>query len=242
MKLGSLSFSPLLAILTPSLVAASIAYSSVGWASAPHHDEQEAPSASSLAALVRAEVRRQLAEPIQLRDPIDSSVNQCSEFSELLTASQIVDNSLSQRGEISAKPALALLSGPSGSGQYWTNWIVVLSAAKRIGGCIPSKSAGLRSIPSALRRRLPSRKPFQRGRLILWTEIVVGATETESLLFPSAYRLQGDSLVVDNDMLRIQMRRFAKAYGAISRAPSDQHSKLHRAASRAYSLVAAELE
>jgi len=145
-----------------------------------------------------------------------------------------------ERGRLGGANAAALSDGPEGSGHYWTVTVAVERDGKVLGGCLPTKTAGWRNLPRPKGTRIfGGWQLLVRGHLVVWTELSVGAAESESLIYPVVYALQGDALVVDRSQTLAAIGRFGRNYARVAALRGNGDRVMHAGAAAAYRAVAA---
>jgi len=173
-------------------------------------------------------------ERIPLRSPVASVEGKpCREME--TNDTEGMPKPLWEAGSLGRARATVRLVGPTGSGHYWDISIRVKEGTATRGVCLIATTAGWRNIGGPY---FPRWKVLKNGALTLWDSFETRGGLYYSLLFPTTYRLEGDSLVLDRGATLAEIRRFAIGYRRTARDKRDREPSLHAAAAEAYWVVA----
>jgi hypothetical protein len=190
-----------------------------------------------LASATRAPIL--LAEaPVDSDDEAAASAEPCESFVRVRRALTGRLPREMERGILGTATAVAFNDGPHGSGRYWTVTLAVRREGMTRGACLATKTGGWRNLPRPRGTRLfGAWYMLVGGRLVIWTELAVGASEAESLIYPVIYRLGRDTLVLDEPRTLAEIGRFGRTYARIAKLREDEDRDLHRVAAAAYRAV-----
>ncbi|MBL9040928.1 MAG: hypothetical protein JNM83_04975 [Myxococcales bacterium] len=197
---------------------------------------------SSVLKQLRADVRNEETRAIPLqtpglkaRDDLDGDAGKpCADFERVKHALHGSSVSDIERGLLGGKRAAVLSDGPHGSGHYWQLTLAVQMNDQVVGACLITKTAGWRNIPAKGLPHFGQWHSLSNDRFRLWSELVAGESQSQSLIIPLVFRLSKRTLVLDLSATRIELGLFGEKYAALSTMRKDGASDLHRAAAAAY--------
>lgn len=184
-------------------------------------------------------------------EPVDDTLAKCSptparvlEGKTLLGLKGRDSNQTEERpelelGTVSGRQVAVQRDGPGGSGRYWEVAVAVKSGKRTIGACLITTTLGWRNVARYGNQFISWKALGGKGetaRLVIMQSPPArgDATNSEFLLIPEVYRLDGDRLVVDRDATRNEAARYAGAYERLSQIRDNPFAKLHDAAAAAY--------
>ena len=161
---------------------------------------------SSVLKQLRADVRNEETRAIPLqtpglkaRDDLDGDAGKpCADFERVKHALHGSSVSDIERGLLGGKRAAVLSDGPHGSGHYWQLTLAVQMNDQVVGACLITKTAGWRNIPAKGLPHFGQWHSLSNDRFRLWSELVAGESQSQSLIIPLVFRHVEDHSLAQN--------------------------------------------
>jgi hypothetical protein len=145
-----------------------------------------------------------------------------------------------ERGTLGGHAAAVLSDGPHGSGHYWDLTLAITLEGRTLGACWSTSTSGWRNLPDEGRRKIGRWHVLVEDRLNVWSTLVAGAAESESLIIPLVFRLAADKVQLDRPATLKEIDRVGRVYATVATRRDDPAPEMHRAAAAAYRSVVAD--
>jgi hypothetical protein len=194
----------------------------------------------SLVELLHRDVDASEKHPLRLAEhPVPDGEASCDDYRKVAGMLDAGEASGAESGTLGGHRAVARSDGPHGSGHFWdVQLAVVRDGGQKIGACLLTSTTGWRNVGHDSAAGFGPWRMLVKDRFVLWSTLVVGAAEYDSLLLPLVYRLEGSTLVLDSAATLAEIRRFGSVFARLhDRAVVER--VMHRGAAAAYSAFGA---
>jgi hypothetical protein len=209
---------------------------------------EETYRCSSLRRMLSDELQRAELHPVRVTASPRSEPNEngdvepCESFDRAKQALMGTVAGDLERGTLGGHRAAVLSEGPNGTGHYWTLTLAVSVERRTVGACFVTSTSGWRNLPAEGRRMLGRWHVLDGDHLTVWSTLVAGTAEWESLILPFVFHLADGELRLDRFETMKQMDRVGRVYGQVAAMRDDHAPAMHRAAAAAYRSLASGTE
>jgi len=195
-------------------------------------------------ATLRKDLREEEAHRVALQSPALPDRQQfgekdCDDFDRAWQAIHGRAGANAESGRLGGHRAVVLSDGPHGSGHFWSLTLAVELEGRTVGSCMTTSTSGWRNLSPQGHRLFGHWRTLSDGRLHVWSTLVAGAAEIESLLVPYVYRVSEGALVLDHAATVTEIGRFGQLYARAAELRNDERRSMHQAAADAYRSFAA---